>query len=82
MDASLAGENWADALQFATILEDFTASEPLPWADFYIARCRALAAHGQGVENDAKLKRLRNQAREIGYLIAIPALDQALEMRR
>jgi predicted ATPase len=82
MEASLAGENWADALQFATVLEDFTAGEPLPWADFYIARGRALAARGQGADNDAELEGLREQARDIGFLIAIPALDQALETRR
>ena len=34
IDASLIGKDWAEALRYAAAMEDFTAEEPLPWAEF------------------------------------------------
>ena len=61
-------------------LEQYTLSERLPFADFYIARGRALAAFGRGqsdnAELTAQLERIRDQGDQIGirvpYLVSRP----------
>jgi hypothetical protein len=65
----------------ATALSDFTHIEPLPWSDFFIARSRALAAHGRGERSETNwqvIRALRDQAAQVGLTTAIPALDEAL----
>jgi hypothetical protein len=50
--------------RYSRALEDFTRPEPLPWADFFIARARALTAFGRGqcdAASMAALERLRDQ---------------------
>lgn len=82
IDACLLGGDWDAAERFAARLEAYTAAEPLPWSDFFIARARALAAHGRGAadpETSARIERLRDQALTVGYRIAAPALDRALQ---
>jgi class 3 adenylate cyclase/tetratricopeptide (TPR) repeat protein len=44
MEAMLAAGNAAAALRYADQLEGYAASEPLPWTEIFVARCRALAA--------------------------------------
>jgi hypothetical protein len=44
MQAALAACEHDDAERHATALEDYTRPEPLPWAEFFIASGRALAA--------------------------------------
>jgi tetratricopeptide (TPR) repeat protein len=81
MDASLAGGAWDEAERYAGALEDYTRPEPLPWTDFFIARGRALAAHGRGrrdQETMAALSRLRDEATSVGYVAALPGLEAAL----
>jgi hypothetical protein len=52
----------------------------LPWADFFIARAGARAAHGRGRCDDAlsaELERLRAEAERVGLKAARPALEVA-----
>ena len=81
MDASLRVEEWDEVNRFALALEDYTKSEPMPRCDFFIARGRALAAHGRGERDQAtmnELQRLYDQAKEIGLKLTLPALKIAL----
>jgi hypothetical protein len=81
IEAALAAEDWAGAERYAAALEDYTRPEPLPWADFVIARGRALAAWGRG-ERDAaaadRLCALRDQCEHAGLRSAVAALEAAL----
>jgi len=82
MDAALQGGDWETALRFADKLKDYTATEPLPWSDYFIRRGRALAAHGQGRRDDDKVEVLRDlhdEGERIGMRIALPALAEALD---
>jgi class 3 adenylate cyclase/tetratricopeptide (TPR) repeat protein len=67
--------------RYAKALEDFTKPEPLPWADFFIARGRTLAAHARG-QTDAtltrELQRLRDEGLQMGFIVALPAIEAAL----
>ena len=68
--------------RFAQALEDFTAAEPLPWSDFFVARGRALAAHARGEGGTAlvaELERLLDEGRRLQLEIALPGLGMALE---
>jgi tetratricopeptide (TPR) repeat protein len=81
MEASLHAGEWDAVNRFALALEDYTKDEPMPRCDFYIARGRALAAHGRGERDQAtmvELQRLYDQAKEIGIKLALPALETAL----
>ena len=69
-----------EAERYAAALEDYTRSEPLPWADFYVARGRALAAQGRGRRDEATkatLERLIGDARHNGLHVALPTLEAA-----
>jgi class 3 adenylate cyclase/tetratricopeptide (TPR) repeat protein len=81
IDACLTRGQWARVERFAQALEDYTRPEPTPWADFLIARGRALAAHGQGDRGDemtARLRRLLATGDEIGLLAMLPPIRAAL----
>jgi class 3 adenylate cyclase/tetratricopeptide (TPR) repeat protein len=82
IEAALAVADWAAAERYAGALEDYTRPESLPWADFMIARGRALAAWGRG-ERDAavaeRLSSLRDQGRRAGLDRALAAIDAALD---
>ena len=43
MEAMLAGRNLPAALRYADLLEAYVATEPLPWSEIFVARCRGLA---------------------------------------
>jgi hypothetical protein len=81
IETALAGGAWAEARRYAAALEDYTRAEPLPWAEFHIARGRALAAWGEGARDAAtteSLQRLGEQARRAQLMRALPALERAL----
>jgi hypothetical protein len=78
---ALSMRDWDRVLRYAAILEDYTRPEPLPWSDFFIARGRALAAHGRGRRDEAltaELERLRDKAAQVGFKMALTALEKAL----
>jgi tetratricopeptide (TPR) repeat protein len=81
MDACLEAGAWDEVERYAAALETYTAAEPLAHIDLFIARGRALAAHGrdpgkEGVIQD--LRALRDRAEGFGLGIALPAIDAAL----
>jgi len=81
IDASLEMAAWDEATRYADALEAFTRDEPLPWSDLFIARGRALVAWGRGIRDDATrgaIEAIRDEARRIGLIAPIAALDQAL----
>ena len=81
MEGALERRDWALVDRYASALEDYTRAEPLPKTDFFIARGRALVAHGRGARDDAtmqELKRLRDEAAGVGLVRALPALEEAL----
>lgn len=81
IDAVLMDSDWDSVERYAFAMEDYTRPEPLPWANFIIARGRALAAYGRSKrdsETSRELRRLRNEADRLGLKMALPALDQAL----
>ena len=81
MEGSLRMAEWDEVDRYAQALEDYTRPEPLPRSEFFIARGRALAAHGRGnrdQENVAELQRLHDEAESIGLKFVLPTLETAL----
>jgi tetratricopeptide (TPR) repeat protein len=81
MDVYLALGELDLVLEHADALARYTAEEPLPWSEFFIARGRALVAHAREPRNAqvrSMLAHLRRQADAIGFHIAARALDEAL----
>ena len=81
IETALNTGEWAAAERYAAALESYTRPEPLPWADFHVARGRALAAFGRGMRDDAaiaELRRLRDGAERDGLQLMLPALRAAL----
>jgi class 3 adenylate cyclase/tetratricopeptide (TPR) repeat protein len=74
--------NWDRVESTAAALEQYTRSEPLPFADFYIACGRALAAFGRGQwdsgELAAELERVRDQGERLGIRAALPCIETAI----
>jgi class 3 adenylate cyclase/tetratricopeptide (TPR) repeat protein len=82
IELSLQMREWDEAERYAQLMEDHVREEPLPRCDFFIGRGRALAAYGRGNRdqvNMAELKRLHDEAIQIGFTTAIPGLRAALE---
>ena len=86
IDACLGAADWKGAERSAAALEDFTRSEPLPFSDFYIARARALAAHGAQRSNTAslaaELDRICEEGERLGLQVALPEIVKAIEAMR
>ncbi|MDJ0942807.1 MAG: protein kinase [Kiloniellales bacterium] len=81
MEATLEAHDWDEAERYAAALEAFTRPEPVPWADFYIRRARALALVEQGRGGAAatrELTALREEARTIGLLSATSLVERVL----
>ena len=80
IEACINDGNWDQAEHYASALEEFVVTEPLPWSSFYIAWGRALAAAGRDRANDANLVRIRElekAAAGINFALAAPALERA-----
>jgi hypothetical protein len=81
MEVSLELGDHGEVERYAAALETFTRPEPLPWADFFAARGRALAASGRGRRGPAlarELARLRDEGERLGLKLAVPAIEAAL----
>ena len=79
--ASLAAADGSEAERYCDMLGAFTAGEPLPWADFIMARGRALARAGRGETGAAlvgELEALRRQAADARGDLYLPEIDAAL----
>ncbi len=81
IQASIMGSDWDEATRYCAGLEEFVSAEPFAWADFVIARGRALIRAGQGGSSPAlraELQRLHDLAvqRELNYYL--PDIASAL----
>jgi tetratricopeptide (TPR) repeat protein len=81
IDATLAAEEWDEAVRYTDALEEYARAEPLPWVRLSAARARALAAAGKRGLDAAllsDLKQLRAEVERVALGSALPALDAAL----
>jgi hypothetical protein len=81
IEAMLVAGDAVGALRYAAALETYTASEPLPWADLFVARGRALAGALQGRDPAAtrrELSNLRAKLQDTGLTAFLPAIEEAL----
>jgi class 3 adenylate cyclase/tetratricopeptide (TPR) repeat protein len=81
MEVCLRDNAWDVVERYAKALDDYTSAEPLPWSAFFIRRGRALAAFGRGHRDEKlthELRRLREEAEQVGLRNALPALEHAL----
>ena len=81
IEAMLSAGDAAGALRYVTALEDYTRVEPLPWAELFVARGRALARakHDHSGEGTLReLERVRADLAEAGFNSYLPAVDAAL----
>jgi hypothetical protein len=82
IDAALRAADWDEAERLAAALAAFAAPEPLPWTSFYAARGIALARWGRGERLDdlrCQLAGLADEADTAGLLLAVPAIERALQ---
>ena len=82
MELCLRMAEWDEVERYAIALEDYTAVEPMPRCDFFIARGRALAAFGRGDHDNEtmqNIQRLHDEASRVGLIAAMPAMETALE---
>jgi len=74
IEAYLGAGDWEGMERSAAALAQYTRSEPMPFADFYIARARTLAASGRrqsGITALAELADLREKGERLGLRIAL-----------
>lgn len=85
MEVALRSGNWGECERYADALDAYTAPEPLPQSDFYIARGRALAGLGRDpsdADERSAAEALLVEADKIGLRRAVPALEAALAAAR
>jgi tetratricopeptide (TPR) repeat protein len=78
IETCLGAAAWDRAERYADELKLYTSREPLPWANFFIDRGRALAALGRGQRTAAverEFRRLHGEAARVGLRVSLPALD-------
>ena len=80
MEVALRGRDWDEVDRHAQALADYSGQEPIPWCTYFIARGRALAAHGRapGAATAGELDRLKQAAQSVGMTNPVAAIDQAL----
>lgn len=81
MTSALQRGEWPAAEAFAQALEDYTAKEPFPWADYLIQRARVLIRFGRGARSDAvkaELGRIAALGRKLNFIRATHAIDEAI----
>jgi class 3 adenylate cyclase/tetratricopeptide (TPR) repeat protein len=80
IETSIISEEWEEAERHATELAGYTHSEPLPWADFFIAFGRTLADRGRHAlgRRDGALQQLREEALRLQFRSVLPLIDKAL----
>jgi tetratricopeptide (TPR) repeat protein len=80
IDDTLKRGEWARARAHADALEAYTREEPLPYADFLIARARALARLGEAPRDAparANATRLAAEARRLDLRVRWPSVGSA-----
>jgi hypothetical protein len=79
MDLGLERQDAPLALHHAAAMEAYTAAEPLPLADLFIERARAMVdvwQHHENAEAWQRLERLKQTAQEAGMMLAWPEPDE------
>ena len=82
IQVSLGVHNWAQAEHFCDKLERYAQPEPFPWADFIVARGRALAHVGRGETGPAllaELQRLRAVSEGASGSLYLADINTALQ---
>jgi tetratricopeptide (TPR) repeat protein len=81
MEGMLMSRDTTRALDYARKLEEFTAAEPLPWAELFIARCRALAKvlNERTDQSLDELKRVRTRLVETELKGFLPLVAEILD---
>jgi hypothetical protein len=82
IEAYLGAGDWEGVERSAAALAQYTRSEPMPFADFYIARARTLAACGRRQSGiaalAAELADLREKSERLGLRIALAEIEKAI----
>src|SRR3984893_7645429 len=82
IEVYLEAGNWDGVEHSAASLEQYTRSEPLPFAYSSVARGRALAAFRRGecdrVELAAVLERVRDEGERLGIRVALPGIEATI----
>jgi ATP/maltotriose-dependent transcriptional regulator MalT len=81
IEAMLSAGDAAGALRYVTALEDYTHVEPLPWAQLFASRGRALARVAQDRSDEharQDLQRVRTALIGAGFSSYLPAVDAAI----
>jgi hypothetical protein len=81
IEGFLSSGDTKDALEYVSALEEYTRAEPLPWADVFAARGRALAAALSGGGNESQrgeLLRVRGALEGAGLAAFLPIVDAVL----
>lgn len=81
IQVSLDCGEWDEADRYCALMEAYAAPEPFPWADFIVARGRALSRAGRGEANAAlvaAIQSLRQQALDAESNLHVPAIEAAL----
>lgn len=81
IDVSLEHGRWSEARRYASALEHYTATEPLPFTSLLVQRARALADLGEGIDLDvtrASLRILRGECMRMNARGALRAIEAAL----
>ncbi|MGB3491128.1 MAG: adenylate/guanylate cyclase domain-containing protein [Elainellaceae cyanobacterium] len=77
MEACLEAQDWQRANDYAQALETYAATEPFPRSQFWVTRCRTLAALGQGDRHPSvfqTLANLRSEAEAVGFRLGVEKL--------
>jgi class 3 adenylate cyclase/tetratricopeptide (TPR) repeat protein len=78
IEACVAAEDWMGVERYAAALERSMAEEPVPMADFLVARARAIIAASRGQKDETELRRLLEDANRIGWRAVVPSLEAAV----
>ena len=81
IQSSVDGADWDEAWRYCDALEAHSAAETFPWADFIVARGRALIRQGKGeggAELVQQLRLLRKQAADSEMNFYLIGIDAAL----
>ena len=84
IEVSLAMNEWDQADQYASALDEYFRDEPMPWPSFLVARGRALALLGRGKGTTAllaQIQRLRDEAVHFGMRSELGLLEAAFQDR-
>ena len=79
-EAAISAGDWREAARLAAELERYGAGEPVPWAEFFVRRTKALAEHARAPTSMTRqvLTELRADATASGIHCVLPTLDAAI----